>query len=193
MVVVRKPAVKGCGAFAAGAVERAVGPAAEQGADEAFGFAVGARPVGPGAQVADAERAAGEGVDRRAITGAVVGHHGLDGDAVAGVERDRALQESDGRGRLLIGEDLDVGQPGRVIDADMHEFPADLSAAVFAVAALQPAVAVYAMAGAALWDPAELLDVDVQQLARVPALVAVRRLGRLESAELAQADSEQDR
>src|SRR5215210_1450464 len=51
MVVGPEPAVKGGGAFSAGAVDRAVGPAAEHGADEALGFAVGARPVGLGAQV----------------------------------------------------------------------------------------------------------------------------------------------
>ena len=39
------------------AVDRAVGPAAEHGADEALGLAVGAGPVGTGAQVLDPERA----------------------------------------------------------------------------------------------------------------------------------------
>ena len=63
MVVVPEPAVKGGGALRAGAVDRAVGPAAEQGADEALGFAVGLGPVGAGAQVADPERAAGDRVD----------------------------------------------------------------------------------------------------------------------------------
>ena len=43
MVVTVDPAVKGCGAFVAGAVDSSVGPAAEQGADEALGFAVGLR------------------------------------------------------------------------------------------------------------------------------------------------------
>ena len=37
-------------------------------------------------------------------------------------------------------------------------------------------------------DPPELLDVDVDQLARARALVAVGRLGRLEAAALAEAD-----
>ena len=48
----------------AGAVDRAVGPAAEHGADEAFCLAVGAGPVGPGAGVFDPERGAGELVQR---------------------------------------------------------------------------------------------------------------------------------
>ena len=44
------------------ALDGAVGPAAEQGADEALGFAVRARRVGAGAQVFDPERLAGERV-----------------------------------------------------------------------------------------------------------------------------------
>jgi hypothetical protein len=38
MVVAVEPAVKGCGAFSVGAVERAVGPAGEHGAYEALGL-----------------------------------------------------------------------------------------------------------------------------------------------------------
>ena len=44
-------------------LERAVGPGAEQGADEALCFAVGLGPVGAGSEVADAQCLAGEGVD----------------------------------------------------------------------------------------------------------------------------------
>src|SRR3954469_6509926 len=47
------PAGEGGGAFGAVAVDRAVGPASQQGADEAFGFAVGLGAVGAGAKVAD--------------------------------------------------------------------------------------------------------------------------------------------
>ena len=60
MVVGVEPAVKGFGAFSVGAVERAVGPAAEHGADEALCFAVGLRASGSGAEVADAEGFAGD-------------------------------------------------------------------------------------------------------------------------------------
>src|SRR4029450_13766676 len=41
-------------------------------------------------------------------------------------------------------------------------------------------------------DDAKLLDVDVDELARVAALVAVGRLGRPEAAELAQSDALED-
>jgi hypothetical protein len=95
MVVVPEPAVKCVGAFCAGAVDGAVGPAVEEGADEAFGFAVGLRPVGAGAAVADAECLAGEGVDGGAVAGAVVGEDPLDLDAVALVVGERAAEEGD--------------------------------------------------------------------------------------------------
>src|SRR3954464_4074749 len=95
------PAGQRGGALAAVAVDRTVGPAGQQGADEAFGLAIGLGAVGPRAQVADAERAAGDGVDGRDVGAVVVGHHALDVDAVAGVVRDGAAQKPD-RGQALL-------------------------------------------------------------------------------------------
>ena len=63
MVVGPEPAVKGAGAFAASAVDGAVGPAVEKGADEAFGFAVGLGAVGAGSEVFDPEPTAGDRMD----------------------------------------------------------------------------------------------------------------------------------
>jgi hypothetical protein len=57
MVVVPEPSVKRGGALGARAIDRAVGPAAQEGPDEPFGFAVGLGPVGAGA----AERVSGVG------------------------------------------------------------------------------------------------------------------------------------
>jgi hypothetical protein len=58
---------------------------------------------------------------------------------VAAVERDGAAQEVDSGARALVGEDLDVGQAGAVIDGDVDELPA--------------AVIVASMVPAALWRP----------------------------------------
>src|SRR5438105_14941973 len=104
MVVVPEPAVKGSGAFVACAVDGAVGPAVEQGADEAFGFPVCLWPVGAGAEVADAEPAAGERVNRRPVGGAVVGQEPLDLDPVAAVEGGRAAEEADCGSRFLVAQ-----------------------------------------------------------------------------------------
>src|SRR4051812_50001970 len=103
MVVVVQPAVKGGGAFGAGAVERAVGPAAEHGSDEALSLAVGLRAVGAGAQVADAHGATRDRVHRRAVGRAIVGDQALDDDAVAGEKNPPAPPESErGGGPLLV-------------------------------------------------------------------------------------------
>ncbi len=91
-------------------------------------------------------RAAGERMDRRAVGRAVIRHHALDRDAVAVVERDRAAQEADGCGGFLVGQDLDVGQAGGVIDADVDELPAGGAAA----AALADDLAALLSGGAAL-------------------------------------------
>src|ERR1700729_18525 len=88
MVVVPEPSVKGGGAFCASAVDRSVGPAGGERSDEPLGLAVGLGTVDAGAKVPDAEGAAGDRVDRGAVRAAIVGEGLLNGDAVAGVERD---------------------------------------------------------------------------------------------------------
>jgi hypothetical protein len=66
--------------------------------------------VGPGAKVADAEGAADDGVQRRPVAGAVVGHHALGGDAMPLIEADRAAQERGDDPGGLVSKHLDVGQ-----------------------------------------------------------------------------------
>jgi len=160
MVVVVEPAVKGCGAFSAGCVDRAVGPAAEHGADEAFGFSVGLRAPRAGAEVSDSECAAGDGVDGRAVGRAVVGQDAFDGDAVAGIERQGAAQEPDRGAGLFVGENFGVGQASRVVDGDVHEVPAgfapDSAGGVGERAGVVRVPAEDPLAGAAL-DAPELL------------------------------------
>jgi hypothetical protein len=58
-----------------------VRPALEQGADEAFGFAVGLRAIGAGLLDDDSVLAAGLG-PAALEAGAVIGEYTLDGDAV---------------------------------------------------------------------------------------------------------------
>jgi hypothetical protein len=112
--------------------------------------------------VADAESAAGECVERRAVGAAVVGDDALDLDAAAAVERDRPLQKRD-RGRcFLVLEDFGVREAAVVVDADVDVLPADglasLAARVGACRDVMAAMTVApALAGAAL-DPAQLLD-----------------------------------
>src|SRR5712692_8921913 len=123
MVVVPEPAVKGCGAFSARAGDGAVGPAGEQGADEALCLSVCLRPVRAGAQVLDPEPATGDRVDGRSVRAAVVAEYALDADAVAAAEG--ALEEGDRARRLFVGEDLGVGEPAVVVNGYVHVLVAD--------------------------------------------------------------------
>ena len=81
--------------------------------------------------------------------------------------RDCAAQEADRCHGFLVLEHLDVRQPGRVVDRDMDVLPTDPATA-------SAPVAVDAVARPS--DPAELLDVDVDELARTLPLVAVGRV-----------------
>jgi hypothetical protein len=66
--------------------------------------------------VADAEGAARDRVDGGDVGAAVVGDQPLNGDAVGGVVSHGSPQEPNSGGGFLVGEDLDVGQAGSVVD-----------------------------------------------------------------------------
>jgi hypothetical protein len=81
---------------------------------------------------------------------------------------------------VRVIEHLRIGEAGVIVDHDVHVFPASHSAqtTLAAGAPLGGSAARHAMPGAP--DAAELLDVDVDELAGMTALVAVGRLRRLE-------------
>src|SRR5713101_1273823 len=116
---------------------------------------------------------------RPSVAGTVVGHHPGDLDAEAMVVGQGCLQEGDGALFFLIRHDLGEGEARGVVDADMDELPADAAAV-----ALAGAVAGDAVADAV--EASELLDVDVDHLAGVLALVAADRLDRVKRLQLVQ-------
>jgi hypothetical protein len=82
--------------------------------------------------------------------------------------RGRSLQEADRGCRFFVGQDFGVGEAAVVVDGDVDVLVADGAAA--AAGLVDPARVVVLRAAAdtparAALDPAELLDVDVQQLA----------------------------
>ena len=107
--------------------------------------------------------------------GAVVGEDAFDGDSVLLVEALSGGQEADRRCVGLIRVDRREREPGRVVDRDEQVLP---PGATFGSSG---AVACDAVTGND--DPAELLHVDVDELARPLALVAdeslAARLARL--------------
>jgi hypothetical protein len=131
--------------------------------DEAFGFPVGARAVGSGAQVAQAEPSAGRGEAAGDVAGAIVGHDACDCDAVTGVPGDQSSKEGDSGWRSFVSQNFGVSQTGGVVDSDMDELPPGTSSAL-------PAVAGDAVADDL--DAPQLLDVNVDELSGVVSLVA---------------------
>ena len=92
----------------------------------------------------------------------------------------RPDEEAGDRPALLVRQDLDVGEPGGVVDRDVDELPACTLRALAAIAG-DP------MADAP--EAGELLDIEVDQLAGACAVVTPRRLARFECGQPAQAEA----
>ena len=116
--------------------------------------------------------------DPPAIGAAVVRHHALDSDAAGRVPSAGPVQEAHGGRRQLILQHFAVGHTARIIDGGVQDLPAD---------AFHPprVIPMDTMADAA--DPAELLRVDVQQLAGALALIPHHGRRRLEARQAGQA------
>ncbi len=72
----------------------------------------------------------GSSLGPRDVGAAVVSQCLSDGDVLPGELGHCPAHEPDHGHRSLVGQDLDRGQPGGVIDGDMHSFPADAVALV---------------------------------------------------------------
>ena len=84
-VVVVQPRVELLMALERGLVGAGVGPFSQGGLDEALGFAVGARSIGPGEAVFDVLMEQGVSEEGVPVAAPVVGEHTADGDGVAAV------------------------------------------------------------------------------------------------------------
>src|SRR5258708_3075640 len=163
-------------------VSLGVGPFSEGSLDEALGLAVGLWRIGFGADVPEPAIAAGVAEVECPVARAVVGHHPGNADAQALVVGQGCLQEGDGALFLLVGHDLAEGQARGIVDGDVDELPADAAAVALAGA----------VAGDAVTDPveaAELLDIEMDHLAGVLALVTDHRRRRLQIPYTAEAET----
>ena len=135
-----------------------IGPFAQSGLDEAFGFAVGLRGVRLNPDVLDSELFAGAGEGFGEVAATIVSHDAFDGNAEAPEVGDGGDQERDGAFLLLVGEDLSTRYPGMVVDSDVDEFPACTLATAIARAATSDAVADAV-------EAAEFFDVEMDDFA----------------------------
>jgi hypothetical protein len=104
----------------------------------------------------------------------------------AGKVSNGGLEEGDGTLLALVGHDLHKRDARSIVDADMDELPADAAVAVDH-ARMPSGDAVPDTA-----DSAELFNVEVNEFARVLALIAPDRLSGFQSTQLIQAEPTQD-
>jgi len=105
-------------------------------------------------------------------------------DSVTAIPSQRTLEEC-GRGvALFVGQDLDISQPGVVVDGDMHVLPAGATDTL-------AAIAVDPMSYSA-GDSPQFLDIQVNQFAWPFAFVATCRLLRLQQGQALEARPPKD-
>ena len=152
-----------------------VSPFAEGGLDEALGLALGFWSVGSSAALFKAEAEDGGAPGVGAVAGAVVGVEALGVNAVFGKEGQGGVEEDDGAGGGFIWEELGEGASGMVGDGAVAELPTGAWRVI-----------VLAVTGAAMTrghDTGELLDIEMNELARLLAFVAADGRRRLQSSE----------
>jgi len=181
LIVEAKPSKQVSAALCAGAIEAAVRPFTEHRLNEALSLAVRSRRVGTGSLMPQLQTQTSLAESVRAIAGAVVCEQGFDSDALVPKPGARATRELSAGLTFLVGQDLCVGDSREVVDGDVDELPSSL------IAATGRAHARDAMTGFA--EAAQLLDVQVQQLAGMPPLIPSWRDRGLEALERTEATS----
>src|SRR5215831_3160497 len=166
-VVPAEVAGEGAGAVCAGVVGEAVGPFALQRIDQCFRFAVGLWSPRAGVAASDAEFGAGLTPEAGAVSVAVVGEHAFNGYPVLTEPAGSAAEELGAGCGRLGREQLGVGESAVVVDRDVEVLPAGAAAQVAGRGTENP----FADGP----EAAQLLDVDVHELARAAALVAAHR------------------
>ena len=120
----------------------------------------------------DPELAASGGKDLGAVSGAAIGEETLNANAMSGVKADRLAERVEGTGDLFIGKETGESEATVIIDGDVQGLDAG------------PGIALGAITGCAdarTREAAQLLDVEVEELARKITFVALdRRPQRLE-------------
>ena len=175
-VVVVKPRKKLVVALLGVLIGPGISPFAESSLDESFGFTVGARGIRAGEVMTQAEFNHGGMKSVGAIAVTIIGEQAADGNAQTGIIGDRSAQEGDSGSCREVGQDLGEGNAGVVIDSDMNVLP---SAVMFASAAT---IGTRNNAG----EAAQLLNIEVEQIAGSSMLIANQRHGRLQIAHAVQ-------
>jgi len=66
----------------------------------------------------------------RDVPGAIVGEHAPDADAVVAKSAERPPEKAGDGGAVIIGSELDVGDPRVIVDGDVQQIPTDAVVAI---------------------------------------------------------------
>ena len=183
VIVVDQPSGQLSGSPARGGVGAFVGPFSEQGLDQALSLSIGAGGVGPSSGVLHSELETQSGEEMGDVGGSVVGHNPADLDAVALEEDQRTAQEGRCGIGLFVGQDLDIGKTREVVDSDVDKLPTRTWASGRSIAMDTVTDS---------FDSAQLLDIEVDEVAGMLALVSEDRFFRVEISKSRKASALED-
>jgi hypothetical protein len=127
---------------------------------------------------------AGSGKEFGAVGAATIGEEALDLDATSRVKADGLVESVEHGGKFFVGEETSEGEAGVIVDGDVEAFDAGAWIAKGAIAG---------GADARACEAAQLLDVEVEELARLGVFIAEgRRFGRIERREAVEMMATQD-
>jgi hypothetical protein len=164
-IIVLQPPREDPPAIRRGVVGAPVGPLAQRRLDEALRFAVRAGRVGAGPAMEHAQRPTGGPKAVGAIGRAVVGQDPAHADAVGAEPPQRAPQKVAGGGLPFVGEQLHIRDARVIVDGDVQVLPAG---------AADPMEALAGHAVPQAPNAAQLLGIEVEQVADRRVLVALR-------------------
>lgn len=127
---------------------------------------------------------AGSGKEFGAVGAAAIGEEALDLDAMSGVKADGLVESVEHAGNFFVGQEASEGKAAVIIDRDVQRLDAGARIAVGSIAG---------GADARLSEAAQLLDVEVEELARLGVFIAEgRRFGRFERRDAVEMMAAQD-
>ena len=122
-IVLVQPTGEVLAALAGVVVGTCVGPFAQCGLDEAFGFSVGSRGIGPSSDMSQFESSAQFCEMFRPVAGAVVGHDAGEGDTEGSEVAQGVEQRATGAVSGFAGLDASKAHSGVIVNGHMDVFP----------------------------------------------------------------------
>ena len=121
-VIVEEEVRKKGSAVVTGLIRSGISPLADDGLDEAFGFAIGLRAIRSGDEMFDPQLTASGGEESGAVGRAAIGEEALNGDAMSLIELDGLMESVEDAGDGFVRQQTGESQAGMIVNGDMQAF-----------------------------------------------------------------------